>query len=201
MLGSGTDASVYHHTPHARASSSSAPLIRQAATSTAISASVFQPERPKPTSTASSTSTSRDGFGTNFCYRNQMRDSAQGHVLQLVEAFISRLATYKPTQPPTHAHAIALHSCLIVALHVCLPHCLDITRCLTRRLPCCHCIARRLSCCICLRCHFSPPHLSYIMTLHSHITELHAPWRSPHFPSAPAFARLRMPVHGATFDC
>jgi hypothetical protein len=88
--------------------------IRQAATSTAISASVFQHERPKPTSTASPTSTSRDGFGTNFCYRNQMRDSdnknakhvpgrnhafdsAQGHVLLIVEAFLSRLATYKPT--------------------------------------------------------------------------------------------------------
>jgi hypothetical protein len=26
-----------------------------------------------------------------------MRDYAQGHVLQLVEAFLSRLATYKPT--------------------------------------------------------------------------------------------------------
>ena len=72
--------------------------IRQAATRTAISANVFQPERPKPTSTASPTSTSRDGFGTNFCYRNQMRDSAQGLVLQLVEAFLSRLATYEPTQ-------------------------------------------------------------------------------------------------------
>jgi hypothetical protein len=42
--------------------------IRQAATSTAISASVFQPERAKTTSTASPTSTSRDGFGTNFRY-------------------------------------------------------------------------------------------------------------------------------------
>jgi hypothetical protein len=40
--------------------------IRQAATSTAISASVFQPERAKPTSTTSPTWTSRDGFGTNF---------------------------------------------------------------------------------------------------------------------------------------
>jgi hypothetical protein len=71
--------------------------IRQAPTSTAISASVFQPERLKPTSTASPTSTSWDGFGTNFCYRNKMRDSAQGLVLQLVEAFLSRSATYKPT--------------------------------------------------------------------------------------------------------
>ena len=50
-------------------------------------------------------------------------------------------------------------------------------------------------------CRFSLPRLSYITTLHSHITESHAPWRPPHFPSAPAFARLRMPVHGATFDC
>ena len=40
--------------------------IRQAATSTAISASVFQLKRPKPTSTAAPTSTSRDGFGTIF---------------------------------------------------------------------------------------------------------------------------------------
>ncbi len=71
--------------------------IRQVATSTAISASIFQPERPKPTSTASPTLTSRDDFATNFCYWNQMRDSAQGHVLQLVEAFLSRSATYKPT--------------------------------------------------------------------------------------------------------
>ncbi len=38
--------------------------------------------------------------GPIFRYRNQMRDSAQGHVLQLVEAFLSRLATYKPTHPP-----------------------------------------------------------------------------------------------------
>jgi hypothetical protein len=73
--------------------------IRQAATSIASSASVFQPEQTKPTSTASPTSTSRDGFATNFRYRNQMRDSAQGHVLQLVEAFLSRLAPYKPTHP------------------------------------------------------------------------------------------------------
>ncbi len=36
-------------------------------------------------------------WGPIFFYRNQMRDSAQGHVLQLVEAFLSRLATYKPT--------------------------------------------------------------------------------------------------------
>jgi hypothetical protein len=40
--------------------------IRQAATSTAISASVFQRDRAKPTSTVSPTSTSRAGFGTNF---------------------------------------------------------------------------------------------------------------------------------------
>jgi hypothetical protein len=77
--------------------------IRQAATSTAISASVCESKRPKPTSTASPTSTSRDGFGTNFCYRNQMRDSAQGLVLQLVEAFLSRSATYKPTPPTSRA--------------------------------------------------------------------------------------------------
>ncbi len=32
-----------------------------------------------------------------FRYRNEMRDSALGHVLQFVEAFLSRLATYKPT--------------------------------------------------------------------------------------------------------
>jgi hypothetical protein len=64
----------------------------------------FEPVRAKPTSTASPTSTSRDGFGTNFCYRNQMRDSAQEHVLQL-EAFLSRLATYKTTRTPAHPNA------------------------------------------------------------------------------------------------
>jgi intraflagellar transport protein 81 len=31
-----------------------------------------------------------------------MRDSAQGHVLQHVEAFLSRLATYEPTPRPRH---------------------------------------------------------------------------------------------------
>jgi hypothetical protein len=31
-----------------------------------------------------------------------MRDSPQGHVLQLVEAFLSRSATYKPTHSLTH---------------------------------------------------------------------------------------------------
>jgi hypothetical protein len=95
------------------------------------------------------------------------------------------------------------------------------TRCLTRCLPRCHCITRRLSCCICFHCRFPLPYLSRttdmaakshavvrdvrqisrtFRDMHSHMTELHAPWRPPHFPSAPAFARLRIPVHGADFE-
>jgi hypothetical protein len=66
--------------------------IRQAAT--AISASVFS---PSDLSRHQLRRRHRHGFGTNFCYQNQMRDSTQGYVLQLVEAFLSKLAIYKPT--------------------------------------------------------------------------------------------------------
>jgi hypothetical protein len=72
--------------------------IRQAATSTAISASVFSPSDLSRHRLHRRHRHHGMFSGPIFRYRNQMRDSAQGHVLQLVEAFLSRLATYEPTR-------------------------------------------------------------------------------------------------------
>jgi hypothetical protein len=76
--------------------------IRQAATSTAISSSVFQPERPRTTSTTSPTSTSRDGFGTLFVIGMKCVISASGNVLQLVRS-LSFGVGYLRTHTPSHA--------------------------------------------------------------------------------------------------
>jgi hypothetical protein len=62
-----------------------------------VSASVFQSERAKRTSTTSPTSTSRDGFGTLFVVGIKMRDSALGKCLATrPKPFLSRSATYEP---------------------------------------------------------------------------------------------------------
>jgi hypothetical protein len=46
-----------------------------------------------------------------------MRDSAQGHVLQLIEAFLSRLAAYEPTfNVAVHLPLAASHTPTVLSL-------------------------------------------------------------------------------------
>jgi hypothetical protein len=61
----------------------------------------FQTERAMPTSPASPTSTSRDGFGTNVLLSEsnaRFRTGRYVSIVQLVEAFLLRLANYEPTR-------------------------------------------------------------------------------------------------------
>jgi hypothetical protein len=84
--------------------------LRQAATRTAVSASVYQPARAKPTSPSSPTSTSRAGYGTLFVIGIECVIPPSGMACNSSEAFLSRLATYEPTTPRHHPplRAVAL---------------------------------------------------------------------------------------------